>query len=358
MGLYSHLNITSADDLLQARNLVPPTRVSHDSAWTLEKLQEHLQWAVDIELYTIPFYMASMYSIKDQSAEARRLLRSVVNQEMLHMQCAANIANAYGTELVIRAPSYGGAIPHLDFALDTPNPTEIFTPYSTTIGPLDVAHINAMCIIEFPDWDKCHSQNEGDEYGSIGEFYKAVRRGAVVLADNIQANRNQVGHFKAIYPDAGSLTITEQGEAGLAQVNNLINLIVDQGEGDSGRDARAELSERTDPLKGSFVDSKYQNNVDDLQPTWDHFEKFSYLRGQPLPETYPITFGSDRGREVQDILLGHFGEFLIEMNKVFRGQDGRNFGNTMYKVGAGIAACWENGVAPIFAKPAEQQENK
>lgn len=353
MGLYSHLNIKNADDLLQARTLVCPKRVKNKEDWTLENLQEHLQWAVDIELYTIPFYMASMYSIVDQAAEARRLLRSVVNQEMLHMQCAANIANAYGTDLVISAPSYGGPIPHLNFALDTPNPTDIFTPYTTAIGPLDVAHINAMCIIEFPDWDKCHSQSNGDEYGSIGEFYKAVEQGATQLVANIQADRNQVGHFKAIYPDAGSLTITETGAKGLAQVRNLISLIVDQGEGDSGSDHDSQLTERTDPLKGSFVDSKYQNNVDDLQPTWDHFEKFSYLRGQPLPETYPITFGSDRGREVQDILLGNFGEFLIVMNDVFRGGCGREFATIMFKVGAGIAACWENGVAPVFANPTE-----
>lgn len=336
MGQYSHMNITDKNALLNSTPLKAPKKIARDEDWTLAALQEHLQWAVDIELFTIPFYMAAMYSIKDQSAEARRLLRSVVNQEMLHMQSAANIANAYGTELVIRAPHYGGAIPHLNFALDTPNPEDIFAPYSTAIGPLDVERINAMCIIEYPSWSKHEGSGNTDEYGSIGEFYRAVRRGAVLLAENIQPNRNQVGHFSSIYPGVASLTITEKGDAGLKQINTLINLIVDQGEGEQDR--------------SDFVPREFQNRVDDLQPEWDHFDKFSYLREQPLPETYAINFGSDRGSETQELLLKNFGDFLLIMNKLFRGQPPEDFAVVMYKVGAGIAACWENGVLPVFSK--------
>ncbi|WDE09955.1 ferritin-like domain-containing protein [Thalassomonas haliotis] len=338
MSLYHHLDISNAEELLQHGNLVIPKKVDKDQDWTLEQLQEHLQWAVDIELYTIPFYMAAMYSIKDQGSEARRLLRSVVNQEMLHMQCAANIANAYDTELVIRAPGYGGTVPHLNFALDTPNPTEIYSPYSTAIGPLDVERINTMCIIEYPNWQSCAREGNGstEEYGSIGEFYQAVSQGARVLAEFIQGNVRQVGHFSALYPGVASMTITKDGKAGLAQVESLINLIVDQGEG---------LAE-----KKQYVKTKFQNRIDDLQPSWDHFEKFSYLREQALPETYPLGFGNDRSREVQQILLKHFGEFLVAMNTVFRGGEAPDFAAIMYKVGGAIAACWENGALPVFSK--------
>src|SRR5688572_2520585 len=69
---------------------------SVEPQWTLEQLQEHLQAAVDLEFWTIPYYMAAAYSIKDQGEEAFQLVLSVVNQEMLHVQLAANIANAYG----------------------------------------------------------------------------------------------------------------------------------------------------------------------------------------------------------------------------------------------------------------------
>lgn len=337
MILKSQIDISNMDQLLGAQKLVIPKKVKSDSEWTLEALQEHLQWAVDIEFFTIPFYMSAMYSVLDQSAEARRLVRSVVNQEMLHMQSAANLANAYGTDLVILAPSYGGAIPHLDFALDHPNPTDIYTPYSTAIGPMDVERINAMCIVEYPDWCKCSSRAPEDEYGTIGEFYDAVKTGAALLAENIQGNRNQVGHFSSIYPDAPNLTITKSGREALEQVNNLIELIVTQGEG------RGEQS--------SFIPRDYQNRVDDLQPTWDHYGKFTYLREQPLPETYPLNFGNANTQSVQDNLVRSFGEFLVILNKLFRGQDVPDFAPVMFKVGGGIAACWENGTLPVFSKP-------
>ena len=341
MGLYNHLDIANAGDLLTDRRLKTPKKVSCDDDWTLESLQEHLQWAVDIEHYTIPFYMSAMYSIKDQSAEARRLLRSIANQEMLHMQSAANIANAYGTDLVICAPSYGGSVPHLDFSLATPDPTKIFTPYSTDIGPLDVERINAMCIIEFPDWDDDDSDAPEDEYSSIGDFYDSVEQGCKVLQKHIKGNVRQVAHFSALYPEIPSLTVTEDGHEGFKQVKTLIDLIVDQGEG-KGRHRQ-------------FVPSKFQNVVDDLQPAWDHFQKFAYLREQPLPETYAIEFGNDRSREVQNILLNHFGEYLIVMNRVFRGLDAPNFAVSMYNVGAGIANCWENGAQPVFSHSSASQ---
>ncbi|MBL8151593.1 MAG: hypothetical protein JNN15_16835, partial [Blastocatellia bacterium] len=56
--------------------------------WTLEDLQSHLQAAIDLEFWTIPFYMSAMFSIKDPSSRTYQLVRSVVNEEMLHLQLA------------------------------------------------------------------------------------------------------------------------------------------------------------------------------------------------------------------------------------------------------------------------------
>lgn len=96
---------------------------SAEPQWTLEQLQEHLQAAVDLEFWTIPYYMAAAYSIKDQGEAAFQLILSVVNQEMLHVQLAANIANAYGLKPLFKCPVYEGThIPHLDFSLDDPDP--------------------------------------------------------------------------------------------------------------------------------------------------------------------------------------------------------------------------------------------
>lgn len=384
MSISNYTGKRSRGDLMKGHRIVRPKRVKCPQHWTIEALREHLQWAVDVELYTIPYYMSAMYSVIDQGDEARRLVRSVVNQEMLHMQCAANIANAYGCDLHILAPQYGGEVPHLDFADNPSRPAEVYSPYSTEIGPMDVKRINTMCIIECPDGATDFvSDPNADEYGSIGQLYKAIREGAEFLRDHIIADNNQVTHFKAFYPDAGELAVTESGAIGLQQVNKLIDLIVDQGEGDEWPDKEGitdcddaeSLADKYEGFQHRQLDPKYQNHVDDIQPYWDHFQKFTYLRKQALPETYPMSFGSPRGRELQGILLSHFGHFLQLMNIVFNpiyqaqlakdnGVDietvqyvaGSEFGNTMYKVGAAIAACWENGVSPVFSTPETQEE--
>ncbi|MBQ4835178.1 MULTISPECIES: ferritin-like protein [Pseudoalteromonas] len=329
------IKLVNASPLLKAKKLIKPKKVTRDDLWTLKALHEHLQWAVDVELYTIPFYMAAMYSIKDQSTEAGRLIKSIVNQEMLHMQSAANIANAYGTELQICAPMYGGEIPHLDFDLDTPNPKDIYYPYSTAIGAFDIQRLNTMCIIEYPDWSVPDSKQVSDEYGSIGELYSAIANGCHQLRECIQGNHKQVNHFERFYPDT-QLTITESHEQGLPQVNNLIDLIVDQGEG-VAKDAQ-------------YVPPEYQNRVDDVQPTWDHYEKFTYMLKQPLPETFAIEPYGERQKKLQEIQLSHFNEFLLIMNETFTtGNTPKDFATVMYKNGAAISACWQNGVLPVFS---------
>ncbi|PKG74469.1 hypothetical protein CXF86_11890 [Shewanella sp. GutCb] len=380
MSITQFLGMRSQQDLLKSRTMVHPNKITSQNPWTIEALREHLQWAVDVELYTIPYYMSAMYSVIDQASEARRIVRSVVNQEMLHMQCAANIANAYGCDLLIRSPHYGGKVPHLDFKNNPNRPTDVYTPYSTEIGPMDALRINTMCIIECPgESSTTPSGPNAAEYSSIGEVYQAIREGAAMLSECIIADNNQVAHFTSTYPDVISLTVTNSGGKGLVQVNGLIDLIVEQGEGADWPhdccDADKPINQRYEDYQQKLLAPEYQNQVDDIQPYWDHFQKFTYLRKQALPVTFPLTFGSPRGRKNQQILISHFGHFLQLMNIVFnpiyqqqlakengitveqvQQSAGAEFGTTMYKVGAAIAACWENGVPPTFSSQSNQQE--
>ncbi len=235
--------------------------------WDLPHLQNHLQYAVDLEFWTIPFYMAAMYSIKDPSLEAYRLIQSVVYEEMLHVQMAGNIANAYDHCPTFDAPLYKGKeIPHLDFALDTPDPRKQFDPYSTKIGPLDRERLNTMCLIEYPEWETGHQPDLREkmrEYGSIGEFYDAVEVGAAELVAYLKGGRNQVDFFKNFYRDFAQQTVTQDGEAGLKQAVNLIKAITDQGEGQT--ESKMDIPE------------EYQNTEDGFHPDWTHFRKFSAL---------------------------------------------------------------------------------
>ncbi|ACJ27468.1 Conserved hypothetical protein [Shewanella piezotolerans WP3] len=380
MSIKKFLGMRTQQELLTSHDIVHPKRVVNRNQWTIEALREHLQWAVDVELYTIPYYMSAMYSVIDQASEARRLVRSVVNQEMLHMQCAANIANAYGVDLHITAPHYGKEVPHLDFTENPNQPTKVFSPYSTQIGPMDVERINTMCIIECPgELSPATLNPSNDEYSSIGEIYNAIREGAAVLSECIIANNNQVAHFQSTYPEVSSLTVSKDCCEGLNQVNGLIDLIVDQGEGaawpEESINREVPIEQRFEDYQQEQLPSEYQNHVDDIQPYWDHFQKFTYLRKQTLPETFPLNFGSPRGLQNQQILISHFGHFLQLMNIVFnpiyqqqlaekngisveqvQHDAGAEFGTTMYKVGAAIAACWENGVVPVFSTSQSQTE--
>lgn len=328
-------NATRADaaHLLRPKRLSIPRKVQSGD-WTLAQLQNHLQWAADVELYTIPFYMTALYSIEDQACEAARLLNSVVNQEMFHLQCAANLANAFGADLELRAPHYGGSIPHLDFALNEVDPTKIFAPFSTDLGRFDVERLNAMAIIEFPDWHG--SSSDGDEYGSIGELYAAIASGIEALCAEIQGGRNQADFFRHFYPDFAQPTIEASGAEGLPAALGLVEAITDQGEGQS--------------RKKDFIPRKYQNQADDVQPSWDHFDKFTYLLKQPLPKAYELKPLTPEGRQAQAFLVDGFGQLLLLMNKLFAGEPTDCFGPVMFKIGAGIAACWQHGALPTFSK--------
>src|SRR5580698_6425575 len=86
---------------------------------THRELQHHLATAIQLELSTIPPYLCALYSIKSgTNAEAVRIIRSVVVEEMLHMILACNILNAIGGELAVNRkgfiPTYPGKLPHSD----------------------------------------------------------------------------------------------------------------------------------------------------------------------------------------------------------------------------------------------------
>lgn len=317
--------------------------VQAHEGWTPKNLKAHIQYAVDLEFWTIPFYMSAMYSIKDRTSDAFQLIQSVVNQEMLHLQSASNIANAYGFSPKFKKPVYSGdTIPHLDFNLDHPNPTKEpqFQPFSAEIGPLDLARINAMCLVEYPDWESPEKpvlQPDVSEYANIGEFYIALRNGARQLKSNIKGGVNQVDLFASFYRNMPAMTITENGEKGFYQVELLINLITDQGEGIG--------------QAGQNIETVFQNTADDRHQELDHFDKFEKIKNNPLPETYPVKPESaytDDDRRLLEILDQHFTGLRDNLKALFKGKNPENFVLNMVSVGAAIHNCWKHGVTPRF----------
>lgn len=310
--------------------------------WNLSHLRAHLQYAVDLELWTIPFYMAPLYSIQDRSSQAFQSIQSIVNQEMLHVQLVANVSNAYGHSPAFSAPEYvGTAIPHLDFQLDKPDPRDIFHPFSAEIGPFDALRLNSMCLIEFPEYDTGHQPDLRDnvtEYGSIGEFYDAIEYGAKLLDRHIHGGVLQVDLFSAFYRNMPKLTIEGSGAQAFSEVALLLDVIRDQGEGRKSNEQIAEA---------------FQNTADDSNPDQSHYEKFTdILHQQLMPLTYPLKSAADvtdRDRALQQILVDNFTALRHALAASFAGRMPHDFAALMTTIGGNVVNCWKNGVPPKFS---------
>jgi hypothetical protein len=309
--------------------------------WTLEDLHAHLQDAIDLELWTIPYYLSAMYSIRDPASDAYQLIQSIVYEEMLHAQLVCNLMNAFGGLPKFLAPVYGGPqIPHLDFKLDVPNPTQFFTPYSTEIGPLDQERINTMCLIEYPEWPsppQPDMQQDRTEYGSIGEFYAAIRTGVTELRDHLCGSVRQVDFFSSYYNKLPATTITADGTEGYLQAIELLNALVEQGEGKT----RGETD----------VPTQYQNTADGFNESWPHYRKLVHIRNMPQ---YPATFVPDRepspaGRKAQQLLVRDFATFIQLLNDLFQGKPHHGFGALMAKLGGEVLSCWQHNAVPKFS---------
>src|SRR5690349_22456767 len=91
----------------------------------LAALEAYLNAALRLEHATIPPYLTALYSMHPgANLDARRVLRAVVVEEMLHLTLVANVMNALGLEVDLTAgdfvPVYPARLPdgESDFAVD------------------------------------------------------------------------------------------------------------------------------------------------------------------------------------------------------------------------------------------------
>lgn len=325
--------------------------MNHDSHhWTLAHLREHLQFAIQLEYWTVPFYMSAMYSIKDPTSDVYKLVQSVVYQEMLHIQLACNAANAFGAVIDLEhafiQPEYvGQKVPHLQFTdgetgRDPLDPSMSFSPYSAEIGPLDELRINAMCLIEYPEIDvdaPPKLRQNVSEYSSIGEFYRAVLFGATQHAAAIRPNHQQVDIFRNFYRNFPGQIVDNAGVDGLEQVIQLIRAITDQGEG---------------VRRHNTVPTTFRNTADGFNNSVDHFAKFELIKSlQRQPECYEgvaAPASGSAGAQAQDILARNFQQFRRDMVELFNGHPPAEFGPNMARLGGNILNCWRQGAIPRF----------
>src|SRR5262249_35589916 len=140
-----------------------PLRKRYKPIHTIPDLQLHLQWALAVELATIPPYLTALYSIKDNSSDAYSLIKSVAIEEMLHLMLVSNLLNSTGATPKLSGeyvPRYPGFIPHHAaggpyIQLQTFSPTLMHTTFMA---------------IEQPE-PSPSAPSEGDHFQTIGQFY-------------------------------------------------------------------------------------------------------------------------------------------------------------------------------------------
>lgn len=145
---------------------------------TLDDLRDHLQYAIGLELTTIPAYLCALYSIvPGANTAACEVIQSVVLEEMLRMALAANILNAVGGAPAT-GPAGGGPGPVPAYPATVPFIDALPVIRLRAFSP---AAIDEFIAIEHPDREEGTPVAAGDRYGSAGAFYAAIEAGLRAL---------------------------------------------------------------------------------------------------------------------------------------------------------------------------------
>jgi hypothetical protein len=306
--------------------------------WTKQLVQEHAQAAAAVELYTLPFYLTAMTSVRDAGSEACRIIFSVAVEEMLHLQLAANLCAALDTAPNFRPPQYGAAVPYIK-PYDPETGERGFL--NAVLGPLNDETLNTMLDIENPEeipfGQALDHSTPLYPYSSIGEMYDGLMVGIkqVGLDQFSWTTRHQQAHWPTqMFP---------QIIASYADARNAVQAVTNQGEGHilEGVLKSPPWTEKNFPIPPFY---RLMNDPNDPEPYngYSHFGRFLKLKTDKLPEVFT---GVARPNDPVNRTLE-----TLWMN------GGVNFGGSevLWAAVHGVAnklvnnarACWKAGVIP------------
>lgn len=187
-----------------------------------EALQKGAQLALQVEFTTIPAYLSAMYSIAQPASNAYQLVRSVVVEEMFHLNQVANLLIGIGGLPQLTgdaAPSYPTYLPKAN--KDT-------TPFIALVQASPTVFGDVFAAIEAPAPPLAPPQ--GDQYDTIAQLYEALRRGLHAYKGSDLFTPNPQGRQRTdIYLGkfgGKPVKVTDMASADFA-----IQQIVQQGEG-------------------------------------------------------------------------------------------------------------------------------
>lgn len=191
----------------------------------ISSLQQHLQWAIELEHATLTPYMCALYSIKEgHNPEAAEILRSIFMEEMLHMTLTANVLNAIGGSPVLDTPDfipeYPSYLPHSNKAFKVP------------LGIFSKDTIVTLMKIERPEASGAPPEDE--QYETIGQFYKAIIEGLKTLSEQLGEQTlfcgdpdRQIKTESTVYGGSGHIVPVTDLDSALFALDEIMH----QGEG-------------------------------------------------------------------------------------------------------------------------------
>jgi len=270
---FTTIKNTSITELLQTES------AKRDIDW----LKSSLNAAIELELATLPPYLCAWWSIKDSTAPAAALIRSVLIEEMLHMGLVANMLTTIGgiPKISTVLPTYPG---HL--------PGGVRPQLTVYLAGLSKTYLDDVCKqIEYPESGPI-AFYLGETFPTIGAFYDAI----LVAFQELKPTMTGANQ---LVDSVGSHQLYAINT--LADVEKAINEIKVQGEGTS-------LSPDADEFGGElahyykFDEISHGRRLIQVDNVWRYAGDVV-----PFPDTYPMAQVPEGGwrnpsQEVQQLL--------------------------------------------------------
>ncbi|MGI9550579.1 MAG: ferritin-like domain-containing protein [Aurantibacter sp.] len=217
---------------------------------SFEVLQELLQLAAKLELYTLPLYLYAYYSLKKPGGHEGLHLREVIMEEMLHMGIVSNIMHSIENcrppvyspirefeagqtitqDLINKyVPYYPDSMPIYKDNIEEDSHrkyVEDATVYS--LDKLSLPQIVAFMEVELPESGRSINSYDHGEWKTIGEFYDHLKS-HIVRCKNLRFNATEQITLTTHNPTKQDNPL--EPITNVRQAIENIDFIVEQGEG-------------------------------------------------------------------------------------------------------------------------------
>jgi rubrerythrin len=328
------VSTTIQPPILQASVLALETYMLEAAEDTETKLKKLLSVALQVEFSTIPPYLTAMYSIQDKTSRAYQLTRSVVMEEMLHLNLVSNLLNAVGGQptLVVRQPAPGEAKFPPDYPVKLSEDAQGGGPYLQLMVMSRQLVRETFMRIEQPA--QPDAPPEAEHFSTIGQLYLAIK-GLFKEYQGEYRTANQSADWN--FGNNGGTVIKVEDEITAIQA---INEIIEQGEGADlidadNHDPRYHIMQRWGQYEyyGPRTDGTY-GPVLGTPLELSHYFKFKEIVDgtAPLPATYPMVpnpsvkkFNNPLAKELGGLFDMSYSLLVDQLQDALRGEKEKFF---------------------------------